>query len=700
MLTSGLKLNSRFTLEHRLGRGGMGDVWLINDKDSNEKRVAKLVPRDATDDRYALLQREERLTRRLEHPNIVRVYDLHHTKEYAFLTMAHIDGKPLNQLFGRPPAEVIQVSIRIAGALAHAHANGIVHRDLKPDNVRLDAEGQPHLLDFGIASSSEESPLRGGGTQGQISPQQLNGEAPQASDDIYALGALIYELITGELPIRAKAPGSTTPHRPPAPMVSNHPIPSSLEDLVGSMLAELPGDRPQSAAAVQDSLQAISEELESLATTQELPSKPPTLTPPTLKPPTLTPPSRRLAEPDRVIPPIVPPPSRRPTSTGRRQAAMWLTTIIFAVLGLAAIGVFVLLPEWVREQRQTEVVELVAEPAKRSVGAEIEESPKPQVTPQFLPEAELPGETQPAETQLGEMQPAETQPLAEGQPQPVARQPPDAQPQSEASPQASIREPGVAEPQPVKSASHSPEAPPEPHKAADAAAFEEAMTAGLAALNRKEFPAAHEAFQRAESVRPGSPQSRDGLARARTGLRLQTLTDLHQQAAALELDEAWRSAEERYQAALNLDPNVEFAQVGRERAAARAELSEELDFHLANPERLATDDVLQEASTTLAKAAEIQDAGPRLEKQVADLSQQITDFSTLLPMHLESDSLTDVVIYRVGRLGTFDQRAIELRPGTYTVIGSRRGYRDVRRQLVITPGVEPEPLQIRCEEEI
>ncbi len=102
----------------------------------------------------------------------------------------------------------------------------------------------------------------------------------------------------------------------------------------------------------------------------------------------------------------------------------------------------------------------------------------------------------------------------------------------------------------------------------------------------------------------------------------------------------------------------------------------------------------------MAKATEIKSAGPKLEQQIADLSRQITAFSTPLRTHLESDSLTEVVIYRIGRLGTFEQRALELRPGTYTVIGSRRGYRDVRRQLVITPGVEPEPLQIRCEEKI
>ena len=131
-----------------------------------------------------------------------------------------------------------------------------------------------------------------------------------------------------------------------------------------------------------------------------------------------------------------------------------------------------------------------------------------------------------------------------------------------------------------------------------------------------------------------------------------------------------------------------------------SELDSALQAHITKPERLSSDEVLQEASVVLEQALEIEPAGPRLKRQTEQLARLVEAFSTPVQATLESDELTEVVVYRVGRLGTFSRRALDLRPGTYTVVGSRRGYRDVRRQLVIEPGVEPQPLAIRCEEAI
>ena len=561
MLTSGLKLNSRFTLERRLGRGGMGEVWLIQDEDSDAKLVAKIVRKDAADDRHALLQREGQTARHLDHPNIVRISAFHHTDDYGFLTMPHIDGKPLSSLRGRSPAEIVRVSIRIADALAHAHSRDVVHRDLKLDNIRLDAQGRPHLFDFGVASSPDSSVLRGGGTDAVISPQQLEGEAPRATDDIYALGVLIYELITGELPLRTQAPGGGAHHALPAPMVSNHPVPKRLEDLVRSMLANRPEDRPRDAMVIRDSLESLLEELEVSEAPQTVSPPPdaPKLTPPSSTPPTLTPPLPTAPE---VVPPILPPPSREPAVAERPHGAMWLTAIIFALLGLTAIAVFVLLPDWVPRQPQTVAAELPS-PATTMAAAEILEP-----APEQPPSKRLPPKAHPQPQQALAQQPSPEPPQSEE----LLEKPRQTKPLVNSAATETEAEP--REQPPIRQ--------PPPTRPADADVFDEAMTAGLAALDREDFEAAGDAFRQAQQLRPNSPQSHDGLVRAQTGLRLRTLTDLRQKAVALETEEDWPSAVEQYQTALDLDPNVEFAQIGHSRASARVELSKQLDSYLAS----------------------------------------------------------------------------------------------------------------------
>ena len=110
--------------------------------------------------------------------------------------------------------------------------------------------------------------------------------------------------------------------------------------------------------------------------------------------------------------------------------------------------------------------------------------------------------------------------------------------------------------------------------------------------------------------------------------------------------------------------------------------------------------MLQEVSVLVARAGEIEPSGPRHERQIEELGRLVGAYSTPIRTRLRSDNLTEVVVYKVGRLGAFNEQWLELRPGTYTVVGSRQGYRDVRRQLVVEPGRQPEPLEVRCEEQI
>ena len=151
---------------------------------------------------------------------------------------------------------------------------------------------------------------------------------------------------------------------------------------------------------------------------------------------------------------------------------------------------------------------------------------------------------------------------------------------------------------------------------------------------------------------------------------------------------------------LDVDSTIRFAQQGKKRAEARAELGSKLEFHIGNPARLSDAEVLDQASATLARANDIADKGPRLASQIEQLDAFVREYSTPVQVYLLSDGKTEVVVYKVGRLGRFDRHALVLRPGTYTVIGTRRGYRDVRLRLIVQATAPPEPLLVRCEEKI
>jgi tetratricopeptide (TPR) repeat protein len=230
--------------------------------------------------------------------------------------------------------------------------------------------------------------------------------------------------------------------------------------------------------------------------------------------------------------------------------------------------------------------------------------------------------------------------------------------------------------------------------------FASFMSAGLDALDREDYPAARAAFERASTLRPESPEVADGLARTETGHRIQTIEQHRQRAATFEQDELWESAVAEYDHVLALDSTVAFARHGRDRALARGQLGARIDFHLEHPDRLSADHVLEEATELLDHARTVSPQGPVLAGQIDRLDEAIRVASTPIRVELASDGLTEVVIHRIGRFGTFTRRSLDLRPGIYTVVGTRRGYRDVRVDWSVGPGMESEPLVVRCEEEI
>lgn len=231
-------------------------------------------------------------------------------------------------------------------------------------------------------------------------------------------------------------------------------------------------------------------------------------------------------------------------------------------------------------------------------------------------------------------------------------------------------------------------------------AFGAAMAEGIAAVDAGDWQAGRDAFSLAASLRPDSPEPAAGLARLEAATGRVAIEGLFERARELEGSEAWHQAAAAYRSILDMDPTLTSAREGLRSAEARSLLSDRLTYHLENPERLSADAVLEEADRLLATARGVTPAGPRHREQVAALAERLDRQRAPVRVALVSDALTEVTVFQVGRLGAFSRRELELRPGTYTVVGSRAGYRDVRRQLTVAPGGPPEPFEIRCEEKI
>jgi tetratricopeptide (TPR) repeat protein len=232
------------------------------------------------------------------------------------------------------------------------------------------------------------------------------------------------------------------------------------------------------------------------------------------------------------------------------------------------------------------------------------------------------------------------------------------------------------------------------------ARFDRTLSAGFAALGEEDYAAAIEAFTTALAMRPGNKAGVEGLAQAEQGEKLNAIALAEIRALAFERRELWDAAIERYETALATDPTLAFAVEGLERARARSDLDRKLENLIDNPTLLLDDDLLVESQAILEQARLLADSGERIASQTERLAALIDAATHPITVRLRSDEQTEVTVYRVGTLGAFAQKEIEIRPGTYTAIGSRRGYRDVRQTFTVLPGRPLETISIVCSEPI
>ncbi len=210
----GTVLSGRYRLESKLGSGGMSTVFLARDETLERWVAVKVMHREISDqpDQIERFRREARAVAQLSHPNVVAVIDAGDDGGYPYIVLEYVEGETLKQRIDRlgrlPIDEAVAYAIEIGRGLAAAHARRLVHRDVKPQNVLIDAEGRAKVTDFGIARSLESDGLtktgRVLGTTDYVAPEQAMGHGVDSRSDIYSLGVLLYEMLTGDVPFTAE----------------------------------------------------------------------------------------------------------------------------------------------------------------------------------------------------------------------------------------------------------------------------------------------------------------------------------------------------------------------------------------------------------------------------------------------------------------------------------------------------------------
>ncbi len=280
-LTTGSTFADRYQIIEELGRGGMGKVYKVFDQEVRAKMALKLIKPEISADKNTIdrFRNELKIARDISHKNICRMYDLGREAGSYFITMEYVSGEDLKSFIRRSRQLVVGTAIFIARqvceGMVEAHGLGVVHRDLKPGNIMIDREGNAKIMDFGIARSISVKGITGAGvmigTPEYMSPEQVEGKEVDARSDIYSLGIILYEMLTGQVPFEGDTPFTVGVKQkseiPRNPKELNAQIPEDLSRLILRCLEKDKGKRYQST----DELGANLEKIEKGIPTQERP---------------------------------------------------------------------------------------------------------------------------------------------------------------------------------------------------------------------------------------------------------------------------------------------------------------------------------------------------------------------------------------------------------------------------------------------
>ncbi len=777
VLEQDAQLADRYTLVRRLGSGGMSETWLAQDRQTEKSVALKFLSSELADNAAyrKLLRTEWQLGSRLMHANIVRVFEYHDDADQPFFSLQYIGGPDIGVLAGEKLDLVLRPIGLIADALRYAHGKNVVHRDIKASNVVLDRRGTPYLIDFGVAATSGHAAT--GGSAIASSPQQLAGEPPRPEDDIYGLGVLIYELISGNPP---------DPNTSPAPLKARtgNPIPSSVQALVMEMLARDPGGRPD-AETVAERLREAGFDPgmvpgRFLGGAEDLDVEPVEAT---IRP------RERRAQPRKGTAEIAGEKSGISPRVlgGALAAAVVLFLVVFFALprlvgtgggetadpDATTAGPDGVLPGGEEDLLFNENIDEFAEREDRlSLKYDTEQALGELLSKLETLEARAVGRWG------GQTFKNAQEVYADGDREyirrnyrvagikyneaitiidPLLDKVDEIFVQSMDSGQFALNagdsiqalrhfelavaiSPGHAEAHNGLSRARNLDLVMSLTKqgadlqqdldleaariafekaleldaawqpamdglqrvlvASNQLSFDQRMTEGLEALADGDFPTARAAFRTAQTLQPESREPADGLLQVDQGIRLQKIANLENVALRLEGTEQWEAAVQKYNAILEVDPDLVFAHEGLSRSNGRSDLHKKLERYISDPDSLSDPSNTKAATKMLLDITRMPSVGPRLEDQKNQLSRLLKRAVTPLTVRLISDNATDVVIFRVGKLGSFESQEISLRPGNYVAVGSRPGYRDVRLEFRVSPEIELQPIVVRCEEQI
>ncbi len=267
-LTTGSTFATRYQIIEELGRGGMGRVYRVLDKKLNEEVALKLIKPEISSDKKTVerFSNELKMARKIVHKNIARMFDLNEEKGTHYFTMEYVRGEDLKRLIRKMgrlnAAQAISIAKQVCDGLAEAHKLGVIHRDLKPQNIMVDEDGNSRIMDFGIARSLEGKGITGAGvmigTPDYMSPEQVEGKETDQRSDIYSLGIILYEMVTGQVPFEGDTPFTIgvkhKSERPKNPKELNSQLPDDLNRVILKCLEKDKENRYQSAGELRSEL--------------------------------------------------------------------------------------------------------------------------------------------------------------------------------------------------------------------------------------------------------------------------------------------------------------------------------------------------------------------------------------------------------------------------------------------------------------
>jgi len=265
---TGKILANRYRLGERVGGGGMALVYRAEDMQLGREVAVKILRSQFCSDEDVVrrFRREAQNAASLSHPNVVQIYDVGREDDLHYIVMELVEGKTLKQLIQEqgplPVTQAAQIGVEILDALAHAHAQRIVHRDIKPHNILISRTGQVKVTDFGIArATTTDTVTHTGSIMGSahyFSPEQANGQPTGERSDIYSVGIVLYEMVTGTVPFQGESPITVAlkhiREKPVPPSQLNEEVPLELEEIILRALEKNPEDRYPSAAAMDQAL--------------------------------------------------------------------------------------------------------------------------------------------------------------------------------------------------------------------------------------------------------------------------------------------------------------------------------------------------------------------------------------------------------------------------------------------------------------